>query len=113
MASITTIKRKPLPHIIWLKEQIAQQATQQVTEQATEQVKRVVLILKNTSLSMEELMGKLELKHRPSFLYTYVKPTLEMGLIEMTIPDKPTSPEQKYRLTEKGRQLQLQLKIKE
>ena len=103
--------------IIWRKEQIAQQVTEQATEQATEQVteqvKRVVLILKNTSLSMEELMGKLELKHRPSFLYTYVKPTLEMGLIEMTIPDKPTSPEQKYRLTEKGRQLQLQLKIKE
>lgn len=61
---------------------------------------------------MEELMDKLELKHRPSFLYTYVKPALEQRFIEMTTPDKPTSPEQKYRLTEKGRQLQKQLKEK-
>ena len=48
-------------------------------------------------------MEKLNLKHRPTFLYSYIQPALEQGFIEMTIPDKPKSSKQKYRLTEKGK----------
>jgi predicted transcriptional regulator len=47
-------------------------------------------------------MKYLKLRHRPTFLYTYIQPALRLGLIEMTIPDKPNSRLQKYRLTEKG-----------
>jgi len=32
-----------------------------------------------------------------------LKPLLDRGLLEMTIPDKPHSSKQKYRITEKGR----------
>jgi len=50
-----------------------------------------------------ELMGVLHLRDRMHFAREYLLPTLHTGLIEMTIPDKPNSRLQKYRLTDKGR----------
>ena len=42
-------------------------------------------------MTLSELMTKCEIKHRPTFLYNYIQPALEIGLIEMTIPEKPKS----------------------
>ncbi|MBL7203379.1 MAG: hypothetical protein ISS63_03460 [Desulfobacteraceae bacterium] len=36
---------------------------------------------------------------------TYIAPTMHEALIEYTIPDKPRSSKQKYRLIDKGRKL--------
>jgi hypothetical protein len=41
-----------------------------------------------------ELLG---LKHRPTFRDNYLLPALELGLIEITVPDKPNSSKQKYK----------------
>jgi len=41
--------------------------------------------------------------NRTKFRDQVLNPMLEAGLIEMTIPEKPTSRLQKYRLTDKGR----------
>lgn len=49
--------------------------------------------------SRAELMSKLTLKHRETFSVNYLKPALDMKLIEMTIPEKPKSKNQRYRLT--------------
>jgi ATP-dependent DNA helicase RecG len=43
------------------------------------------------------------IKHRPTSRQNYLHPALEAGFIEYTIPDKPNSRLQKYRLTSKGR----------
>lgn len=78
-----------------------QQATQQATQQVTQQVRRLLGVLRD-EMDRTELMAALGLRDRVGFKYTYLDPALEAGLIEMTQPDSPRSPTQKYRLTEKG-----------
>jgi len=60
-------------------------------------------ILTEGPLSSGELRKRLNLKHRPTFRKNYLHPAIEIGYIEMTIPEKPNSRLQKYRLTDKGR----------
>jgi predicted transcriptional regulator len=57
-----------------------------------------------------ELQQILELKDEKNFRENYQQKALKLELIEMTIPDKPNSKNQKYRLTAKGRVLKEKLK---
>ncbi|MDO9153428.1 MAG: DUF4062 domain-containing protein [Paludibacter sp.] len=75
----------------------------------TELTDRVVWVMKN-EMSREELMVELDLKHRQNFSINYLEPSLKLGLLEMTIPDKPKSKLQKYKLTAKGVKLQKKIK---
>jgi hypothetical protein len=50
-------------------------------------------------------MANLGLKDRMHFANEYLQPALDAGLVEMTIPDKPQSSKQKYRITDAGRML--------
>ncbi|WP_459938457.1 Fic family protein [Desulfonatronum parangueonense] len=47
----------------------------------------------------------MNLRHRPTFRSNYLHPALENGLIELTMPKKPTSSKQRFRLTAKGKQV--------
>ena len=71
--------------------------TGQVREQVTVQVEKLLVALGDEILSAKELLNRLGLRHRPTFTTTYLHPALKLGLIEMTIPDKPNSNKQKYR----------------
>jgi ATP-dependent DNA helicase RecG len=51
-----------------------------------------------------DLMAVTGRSDRTKFRDQVLRPLLEAGLIEMTIPDKPRSSKQRYRLTDKGRQ---------
>ncbi len=77
-------------------------------DQVTDQVKRLILVIDNES-SRDFLMRKLNLTHNKTFRDNYLNPAIELGIIERTIPDKPNSSKQKYRLTEKGIQIKKQL----
>ena len=48
------------------------------------------------------IMDALSLKDRVTFTEDYLRPAMRLGLIELTQPDSPRSPTQKYRLTAKG-----------
>ena len=75
----------------------------QVGDHVTDQVKSFLRVLSVGDMTLSEAMRKLALAHRPSFRSNYVHPALKMGLVEMTQPDAPRSPTQRYRLTMKGR----------
>jgi len=53
-----------------------------------------------------ELMAAVHRTNRSKFREAVINPLLDMGLLEMTIPDKPNSSKQKYRVTLKGKDLQ-------
>jgi len=73
----------------------------QVSDQVSDQVKSLLKLLKTKPLSAMECMTRLKLSHRPTFRANYLNPALHQGLIERTIPEKPNSRLQKYRLTGK------------
>ena len=60
-------------------------------------------ILKNckNESSALELMKILNRSNKTKFKDTIIKPLIENGFFELTNPDKPKSPTQKYRLTNK------------
>ena len=61
--------------------------------------------------SREELQEVIGVRHRQHFLLEYLRPLLEAGWLERTIPDKPRSRDQRYRITPHG--LEILMKSKE
>jgi hypothetical protein len=55
------------------------------------------------TMSRDDLLAAIGLEGRRSFSERYLRPAIAAGLVEMTIPDKPNSRLQRYRLTEAGK----------
>lgn len=70
-------------------------------EPNVEQVEIMQISMKDSGIT--ELMKVTGRSNRTKFRDVVLKPLLSNEFIEMTIPDKPKSSRQKYRLTEKGR----------
>jgi Fic family protein len=73
------------------------QVSDQDNDQVSDQVKQLLGVLGAKTQSAAELMGLLNLKHRPTFRKNYLTPAIKQGLIEMTLPDAPNSRNQRYR----------------
>lgn len=69
-----------------------------------------VLAVCNGEMSRAAMQRKLRLKDKVHFIRNYIKPALAQRLIEMTVPDKPNSRLQKYRLTPVGKEMRIALR---
>jgi ATP-dependent DNA helicase RecG len=89
--------------------EVAPEVTPQVAPEVTPEVKKMLTSLTG-EMTRREIQEKLGLKDEKHFRENYQQAALNLGLIEMTIPDKPRSRRQKYRLTSVGRDLANQIK---
>jgi len=74
----------------------------QLPTQSIDPVIRLLDALQHGDRAAGDLRTALKIKHRPTFRANYLHPALKENLIEYTIPDKPSSRLQKYRITKKG-----------
>ena len=81
-----------------VSDQDTDQDTDQDNDQVTDNITKLLSALGTSELSASELMSRLGLSHKPTFRKNYLSPALEKGVIERTVPDKPTSRNQKYRI---------------
>ena len=81
---------------------VTPQVAPHVSDETGTQIDRLLLVMED-EMRGTEIQAALRLKDRMHFRAAYLMPALATGLLEMTLPDSPTSRMQKYRLTEKGR----------
>lgn len=67
--------------------------------QDNQNVAKLLAALGERSLSLTELMQRTGMKSRANFLKNWLQPALALNVIEQTIPDKPSSKNQRYRRT--------------
>jgi len=72
------------------------------TGKVTPQVEKLLKVL-SKEIGRSEIMNIMGFKDKKNFVKNILRPALESDLVEMTIPDKPRSRNQKYRLTDNGK----------
>ncbi|WP_319589387.1 RNA-binding domain-containing protein [uncultured Draconibacterium sp.] len=86
------------------RNQVRNQVGNQVGNHA---IDRIVTTLRfcTEPKTKNEILDKIGLSIQSKYFIENIGPAIEAGLIEMTIPDKPTSKNQKYVTTEKGKKV--------
>lgn len=75
-----------------------------VTPEVTPEVMNMLVAIQG-EMSRKDIQARLGLTDEKHFREYYQQPAVAQGLLEMTIPDKPNSRLQKYRLTAKGKEV--------
>ena len=81
-------------------DKILDEVTEQFEQSAldmSEYVRRMLAVMEHDiPYTAVAIMEKLGLKSRETFRKNYMNPALELGIVKMTIPDKPNSRNQRY-----------------
>jgi predicted HTH transcriptional regulator len=83
------------------KEEAQEEVQEEAQEDLNETEKKILYYLQDNNLSSKELSNRLGLKSLSGSFKKAIKHLLEMNLIEYTIPEKPKSKNQKYKLKDK------------
>ena len=85
-----------------MQEKVESMDDRTTTEQLPEQLRVLLLVIGDEQYTLKQLMEKVGLKHRPTFLENYINPAMKDGFIRLLYPEKPNHPRQKYLLTVRG-----------
>ena len=96
------LKRKSLSVVT--ETQVGTQVKTHVGTQVKQQVLKLIGVFRG-DMATSELMRLVGIRQRKNFHAHYISEALQTGLVEMTQPNSPRSPTQRYRLTAKGREL--------
>ena len=103
--SFVTVTFRPNPEV---RAEAEERPMDRVAGEVTGEVR--LLRVMSGEMTRQRLQEALGLKHEDHFREAYLTPALRAGLIEMTIPDKPRSNKQRYRLTPAGHEFLKQAK---
>jgi ATP-dependent DNA helicase RecG len=78
------------------------EGTQSGTKSGPSRDQVEILVKAGNGVALTDLMRVTNRTNRTKFRDQVIKPLIEQGWLEMTLPDKPRSSQQKYRLTAKG-----------
>ena len=101
---IATLWRRPAVQPLEVIPAVTREVTPDVTREVTREVARVVAAMRG-EMKRVEIQEALGLSDEDNFRKVYLLPAIEAGAVEMTVPDKPKSRNQRYRLTEEGKKL--------
>ena len=76
-----------------------EQVPEQLPVQVTEQVKILISAIAHEELTLKQLMERVGLKHRPTFIENYMTPAILNGFVRLLYPETPNHPRQKYCVT--------------
>ena len=68
-----------------------------VPDRLLEPIQKNIIQYCSVPRSTREILEHINYKYHPDAIAKMIKPLLSMGYLELTIPDKPNSPKQKYR----------------
>lgn len=95
---IQTLWRPAMPATPEITGEVAPEVAPEVTPEVGQMLATLI-----GEMTRSEIMAAIGLKDEKHFREHYLQAAVALGLIEMTIPDKPRSSRQKYRITAKGR----------
>lgn len=75
---------------------IKKMAQDKAQDEAQDEVSMKIIEFCKQERNIFEIMNYIGYKNRTRFRRDYIKPLVEKGMLKMTIPDKPTSKNQKY-----------------